>query len=468
MKRKIRRRRSKKKGSRDLDSLLPRKSSTPERPPSSFRQSGLRSNRQGSPLGSNLQQSNLLQLQKLYGNRFVQRMLDRDRFGAESSSVRSHGGERRPDYFIARGGKSVISEKTLSPAGKVSIHRAARSKSPKSKKGRDKSEKWTAVISELKKIRNRTHGRVGAASKYLDKALPAADAVKAKLDKAADNFEQAYTDYSTIIDIAKESATSKEALVDSAIGIAVGVPAGLLAGAALPRSAGIGLKFLAEFLSTSGDTGLAAAASSLTGISPGSFELPIMLHPMAARVKHYKHLVALYRGLSITGKDALGKAIFLSSLERLIGQATLLEAGVPADMTADELLKSLVKVRSLEKALTIHYPIDAVLDLSAKIAAKPVPSKIELEQLIWVYWIMNLGDIEEEAEMPYFHGDTSALDEDVIEDYLHGSIKVLGPGSLLGVDFGDEWWTAREDEREAVLAAHDKWGELMKEHGDIL
>ncbi len=34
---------------------------------------------------------------------------------------------------------------------------------------------------------------------------------------------------------------------------------------------------------------------------------------------------------------------------------------------------------------------------------------------------------------------------------------MLGPGSLLGVDFGD--YTSEEDERRAVIAPDDTWAE---------
>jgi hypothetical protein len=70
----------------------------------------------------------------------------------------------------------------------------------------------------------------------------------------------------------------------------------------------------------------------------------------------------------------------------------------------------------------------------------------EMERDIWVLWIASLDPNDEDSH--------DILDLDEIEDYLHGSINVLGRGSILGVDFGD--YTSEDDERAAVRAARTR------------
>jgi hypothetical protein len=88
-----------------------------------------------------------------------------------------------------------------------------------------------------------------------------------------------------------------------------------------------------------------------------------------------------------------------------------------------------------------------------------------LEQYLWVQWIATFGHYEESLDR-YIFGDTDVLDNDTIEDYLHGAIGVLGDDSLLDVDFGS--YTSEDDERDAVVAANDKWVQIVAKYKDVL
>jgi hypothetical protein len=76
-----------------------------------------------------------------------------------------------------------------------------------------------------------------------------------------------------------------------------------------------------------------------------------------------------------------------------------------------------------------------------------IPSHRQLEQAIWVYWLKRLDT-----------DDHDKLDEDALEDHLHGSVGVLGTSSVLDVDTRHVWDT--DDEMLAINRARVRWPEI--------
>lgn len=78
----------------------------------------------------------------------------------------------------------------------------------------------------------------------------------------------------------------------------------------------------------------------------------------------------------------------------------------------------------------------------------------EMERWIWVVWIANLklGAWSGPGFAPTTINkrNADALDNDIIENRLN-ELQVIGPNSLLKVDFGN--WTTNDDENQAVHAA---------------
>jgi hypothetical protein len=373
-----------------------------------------------------------------YGNRQVQRLLARQPAAEDGSA------SPRPAGTVA----GVIQKDP--PKGGA--------KQPAKKPKID----WPAVVTEVTNLRQEAASRVGEANTYLQAALPAADQTRAKLDTAGANYEEAYNQHKSVLDRAKEEAASRDAMISTFIGIGIGVATGMIGGAVIGATATMRTRLVAELIGEAAEAGLGVGVKALGG-SSGAGYTPSAVNPLAMRTKHYNMLIDLYRGLAITGSEATGQGLVLATATDLMHQARRHAERQKADVPADKLLKLIADLRSA--VVPISYPARGVADLQEAIAKKPVPSAWALERFLWVYWINRLGWYDESSDRYYF-GDTDILDTDAVENYLHGSIGVLGEGSLLGVDFGR--WTSEDDEEEAVQAANAKWSELMSEYRHLI
>lgn len=386
----------------------------------------------------------IMKLQRTIGNQAVQRLIAQNK-PSQGSPAKVHSNRqniRVTTPAIDQSGTTV-------------------QKQPNRKKTNPKI-KWSEVISQLTEVKQTSTDRLVSAQTYMEEGLKTADGTKAKLDNAAARYEEAYDKYESVINKAKKKASSKESLIDTFVSIGVGVTLGVISTAMLPATATIGVRVAVELLTEGGEAALGSAIGKLTDQNVDSLK-PTGMHPMALRAKHYKELVELYRGLALTGKDALAQALLLTRISDLIGQARLLDAGAKADMKPEDIVNQANKLKTMVKP--IFYPLGDVQSLKQELSKRMVPSVRELEQYLWVQWIASFGHYDENLDRFVF-GNTDVLDNDTIEDYLHGDIDILGSNSLLGVDFG--WYTSEDDEEDAVVAADDKWGEILNKHKDVL
>jgi hypothetical protein len=275
------------------------------------------------------------------------------------------------------------------------------------------------------------------------------------LNLAASSYERAYDRFRKVIDAAGRQAASRNQLVELFVGFGVGVAVGLITGAALPASAGLGITLLGEVASELAQVSIGAVAKPLT--EDGVHAVPPMnAHFPTQGLAHRSALETVHRGLVVTGRDAVSSALVLNGTTYLEGQARLMEGHAEADLSILQVLVLLDEIRGA--TATIDYPASSVEELRDALQARGNPPDArEMEQYLWVSWIDEHGSYDEERD-EYFYRNTDDLDRDIIEDYLHGAIGVLGSGSLLGVSFGR--YTSEADERRAVRAANARWSEF--------
>jgi hypothetical protein len=321
---------------------------------------------------------------------------------------------------------------------------------------RQRAEELRAMRARLQAIVTANEQRVVYAQTYITDGLVIADAAKTKLAETASRYKTGYDNHQRVMRRAEEQAKDQEALAGILIGIGIGVTAGMIGGAVLGAGASAGTRLLVEFVTEVGEAGGVAVAGKAID-RPTPF-VGAGIDPVAMTVAQYEKIVALYRGLAETGRQALNLPLFLSRVQYLAGQVRLLEAGVKADLPLDRIQAEYTKASAIEASGlgSVHYPLGPLRELQAELQAKPIPEVRSMEQDIWVAWIASL-EVEVDEETVSYHGH-DVLDIDEIEDYLHGDIGVLGSGGILGVDTREVWDTDKEI--QAIKRASSRWTDL--------
>ncbi len=169
----------------------------------------------------------------------------------------------------------------------------------------------------------------------------------------------------------------------------------------------------------------------------------------------WHRLADLYRGVLGVQHHTQYLPLVLGGAEYALGQFRLLEAGAPADMDRAALVDMAVALNRAAAHLRLLRPelqqrLGALSLLQAQAAATPRRPVNEVEQDVWILWMDTVPNSQSDI-----------LDLDAIEDHL-AAIGVLGPGSVLGVDFG--LWTSKDDELQALAAARAKAGEVRERY----
>jgi pimeloyl-ACP methyl ester carboxylesterase len=292
------------------------------------------------------------------------------------------------------------------------------------------------------------------AGAYAERGLNTVDALRSQLSGQSDTYKSAYGQYSPVIAAAGKEARNQQDWTNIIVGVAIGTGVGLLAAAILPELAG-GLAVLAEVGGEVVEAGVAGGvqALKLTDVAGADLQ-PGGIDPNLLSSGIWQRLSELYRGVLNVQKHTTFLPLILGGTEYALGQFRLLDAGVEADMERGQLIEMATALgRAAEYLRRLNdelVPKLAALDaLKTQVALAKPRSVREMEQDIWIMWMAEVSN-----------SDSDILDLDAIEDHL-AAIGVLGPSSLLGVDFG--YWTSKDDEIEALQAARARAG-TIREH----
>ena len=188
---------------------------------------------------------------------------------------------------------------------------------------------------------------------------------------------------------------------------------------------------------------MARDSASALQFSGGDLE-PGGLSPEAQQLGLWQTAAGLYRAAGTQSETVGNLQKIVAAAEFLTGEIRVQVAGGLATMPEDTVLDKVEILLRIDRELAqgdedikarlvdLQTFAQRVNDLNTSGDARA-----EMEQNIWILWMGGLGD-------------ASVLDLDAIEDRLH-AIKVLGPGSRLGIDFG--WYTFYWEEDAARDAA---------------
>jgi len=308
-------------------------------------------------------------------------------------------------------------------------------------------------LSGVETVRANMEIRFLKTAAYASLGLRTGDRVKAKLLSLSRQYERAYENYAVVVRAAGEEAQNQEQWINIGVGIGAGVLLGIGAAFLFPTSAAGWMAISAgEAIGAAGSAaGQAAAGAFLTSrvadalSVPGTDLEPGGLDPKIIELQIWRNVSNMYRS-AISLNSASTKIHLLSNAaEYLIGEIRVHVAGGSTDMSQDsvfDMMETLVIAdnamsrfdTTLSRSLTNLRQLKTATD---SISLSDYPRR-NMEQDIWILWMSELDD-------------SSILDLDEIEDYLHGDIGVLGSSGLLGVDFGS--WTSSADERSAWRAA---------------
>jgi hypothetical protein len=285
------------------------------------------------------------------------------------------------------------------------------------------------------------------------------DAVKNKYLIEANKYSFAYNRYSNVIARAGKEAKNQNEWIAIGVSLGAGIGIGLLAAWALPATATAAFSLtasdaLAVGVSSGIQGGLGTVVSS--GISnaikvPGEDLKPSGLSPEIIRTSVWQKAAEIYR-------EGLSEIEFQKDLHYLNIMSIEVRRQIQKKLRGEDTRfnsKQLHKLAFLlNKARNILFMLKPIYVSRLKkqnenlsnIKSYSGPDALEMERGIWILWMSGI---------PYSESDILDLDE--IEDYLstQKGIGLLGPKSILGVDFG-EYWTSQNDEWNAITAAFVK------------
>ena len=303
-------------------------------------------------------------------------------------------------------------------------------------------------VPALESIRGTATQTTILAGAYAALGIRTVDTLKSTLTAADQTYGNAYANYANSVRAARAEAINQQDWNNIFLGIGIGVSVGLLSEAIIPEGIAYGWKVLAEVVGEATEAAAAGGAQALgitdvqgTDLEPGG------LSPDARNSQTWERLSGLYRSVLGIQLHTQYLPLVLGNVEYALGQFRLLEAGAQADMSQVELVDMAVSLNRAAAHLTrlnaeLGEKLEGLNRLNAQADAAPRPSEREMECDIWILWMSTLSDEQ-----------SNNLDLDEIEDRLH-EIGVLGPNSLLEVDFG--WYTSEDDELAALAAARRK------------
>jgi hypothetical protein len=317
-------------------------------------------------------------------------------------------------------------------------------------------------MSEVSRARANMDLRFHRTVSYSARGREIGGIVKRKLVESTNQYEGAYDNYARVIRAAREEARNLETWITIGVGIGAGILMGLGAAFLLPSAAaGAFTITTSEALTAAASAAGQAAGSAIitsevaSALRPAGTELePEGLHPNVLRMRVWRNVAGIYQQALGLVEVSRNLHMFSMAAEYLMGEIRVHVAGGATHMTQDEVLDLMEELSRADNAMQTHDQILANrvealnrLEVAANsVSLSDYPLR-EMEQDIWILW---MGELD----------NPSVLDRDAIENYLHGSIGVLGSNSRLGIDFGTSWysWTSAEDERLARNAARREAG----------
>ena len=219
------------------------------------------------------------------------------------------------------------------------------------------------------------------------------------------------------------------------------------------EGAALGIRILVEFIGEGAETGIGVGVGAT--LEPKAIRGNAGIDPYAFTVSQYEKIIKLYSQLVNVARESSSLPLYLRQLEELRGQARLLKARAPADLTYPKLNARVDAAAAVERELgAIRYPIRDATELADQLQAERVPDTLDFERDIWLAWMSTLQPDEEGGARGY---NTDALDEDIIEDHLI-AIGVLGTSGIVGIDTTKS--NDDPDEERAIDKAAQLWGDL--------
>lgn len=268
-------------------------------------------------------------------------------------------------------------------------------------------------------------------------------AFEPKRIQAAERYSTAFEIHARVLSAARVAAMNQD-MVESLV---IGAVASLAVAAAGPALVGLGVVTAAATQTAAWAVGGSIASSAAGTLGAGMLATNVdTFDPVGSkdseRVTAFRQMHELQSRARLVAALGPSLGFLLGNIEYVEGQIKLHEEGGETEMNWDQTIDLLANLQATDRTL---QSLDAELKrasgelarLQQHSTAWQVPGTSDLEQKIWVVWIAQVTD-------------SDVLDRDEIEDHLHAT-GVLGPGSLLGVDFGK--WTSEEDEQEAISAA---------------
>jgi hypothetical protein len=254
------------------------------------------------------------------------------------------------------------------------------------------------------------------------------------------NFERAWGTHNGVLRTARLDAQSENMVRGVVIGAVASVAVAAVA-AAIPPVAAVGAASFSGgwWASTAAQAAIGSAGGAWVGSyleAPTNFEPAVprelgQLRQLQQLLTFEQNAARAHLGVSNVGRVVNRMGIIIDELQADPGNPT-----VRAD--AQEFL---ARRSQMEDAGPSYFAaFQAVTSFKERIEGWQAPDPRRLERLIWVHWIASLRE-----------SDHDLLDRDAVEDYLHGSIGVLGRSGILGVDTRRLFDTA--EEKQAIRNA---------------
>jgi hypothetical protein len=299
-------------------------------------------------------------------------------------------------------------------------------------------------VPALDRIRETAMLTTFLASAYTQRGLRTVDTLKSSFIVTSRTYFNAYANYARAVRAAQAEALNQQFWNNVFLGIGIAAGVGLISGAILPAGLALGWRVLAEVAGEVTEVGVAGRmqAAGLTDVQDTNLE-PAGVSPDTLNSQFWERLNALNRDMQGIQQHTKYLPFVLQGVEYVLGQVQVLEAGGKTVMSQAELVDLAESLDQAAAHLTqlnaeLSRRLDVLDQLLTRARAAPRYSEEELECYIWILWMSTLSDNQSDI-----------LDRNPIEDRLH-EIRVLGPNSLLGVDFG---LFTSEDEELAALAA---------------
>lgn len=264
------------------------------------------------------------------------------------------------------------------------------------------------------------------------------------------NFESAWARQGRVLSDARVAAEDENTVRGVVIG-AVASVAAAAAAAAVPAIAAAQAWSATWWMSTTGQA-VASSAGGTWAAGKEALKAPTKFESAVPRelgqVRQLQQLLAFERDAARAHQGVANVGRRFAQLTVLVDELRRDGATQDVRQQGEEFLRHKSQIEGLVGAYLTAW--QAVTEFRRQLKGWKAPSVRGLERAIWVHWIASLK--EEEHNL---------LDRDEIEDYLHGSIAVLGPSGIIPVDTRAVFDT--ELEKAAIRGARERWGSLEAE-----